>query len=157
KNACSSIIVEVHVTQEQTHMKVSTPAVIALVTDFLDFSKVKYDEVSIYFVDTPAICELHKQYFNDSSVTDCISFPMDDVNEIGYRVMGDVFVCPETASNYIASYAGDVYHEITLYVIHGLLHLLGFDDIDDEDAKEMRQAEKEYLAHVAAKKLWLHS
>ncbi len=138
-------------------MAICTSSVTALVKDFLIYSQMQYDEVSVYFVDTSAICELHKQYFNDPSVTDCISFPMDDVNEVGYRVMGDVFVCPETATSYVAEHGGDVYHEVTLYVIHGLLHLIGYDDIDDEDRQVMRQGETDYLAHVTAKELWLHA
>lgn len=116
---------------------------------------VKYDEVSIHFIDTPAICALHQQFFNDPTTTDCISFPMDDADATGYRVMGDVFVCPATAKDYVEVHGGDIYKETSLYVIHGLLHLLGYDDIDDDDRQEMRDAEKRYLEYIDKKKLWL--
>ena len=50
------------------------------------------DEVNIYFVDTQAISQLHKDFFNDPSPTDCIYFPIDDtIGLIPYRLLGEVF------------------------------------------------------------------
>ena len=94
---------DVHVSQEQDLIPIATDSVVALVTEFLKFSNLNFDEVSIYFVDTPTICEMHKQFFDDPTTTDCISFPMDSAEDEGYRVMGDVFVCPETAHSYVAT------------------------------------------------------
>lgn len=81
---------------------------------------------------------------------------MDDADEEGYRLLGDVFVCPETALEYVKTTQENVYHEITLYTIHGLLHLLGYDDKEDDERAEMRAEEARYLEHVAAKGLWIH-
>lgn len=145
----------VHVFQDQYHLPISTSSVIALVQDFIKYSKVSFDEVSIYFVETSEISQLHAQFFNDPTTTDCISFPMDDAEDEGYRVMGDVFVCPETATSYVKIHGGDSYQETTLYVVHGLLHLLGYDDIEDEDRQKMRDAESTYLARVEKKHLWI--
>lgn len=128
-----------------------------LVVDFTSFYGVSFDEATIHFVDTQTICELHAEFFDDSTTTDCISFPMDDSDEEGYRVMGDVFVCPETARDYVLIHGGDVYKEITLYTIHGLLHLLGYDDLEEEDQVLMRCEEVRYLEHVKAKELWIRN
>lgn len=103
------------------------------------------DEVSIFFVSTLAISKLHKQFFDDPSPTDCISFPIDTFESLGYRVLGDVFVCPETAVKYVQEHGGNIEREMILYIIHGLLHLMGYDDIDVEDRKAMRRAEKRHL------------
>lgn len=149
--------IEVNVSQEQDFLPISTDSVVALVNDFIQFSGVKYDEVAIHFVDTPTISRLHSEFFDDPTSTDCISFPIDPPDGKGYLVMGDVFVCPETAHSYVASHDGNVYKEITLYVTHGLLHLLGYDDIEEEDIVKMRAAEANYLAHVSEKHLWIHS
>lgn len=148
---------DVQVIQDQEHLPIDSSSVVALVKDFLTFHEVDFDEVSIHFVDTAVISHLHAQFFDDPSPTDCISFPMDDSNEEGYRMMGDVFICPETASAYVASNGGDAYHEVTLYLVHGLLHLLGFDDIDEEDRLLMRSEEKRYLSHVSKKNMWLYT
>lgn len=146
---------DVQVIQEQSLLKLDPQSVKALVKDFNKFHRVKFDEVSIHFVDTPTICQLHEEFFDDPTTTDCISFPMDDQNTEGYRVMGDVFVCPETAITYVTAFGGDPYQETTLYVIHGLLHLIGYDDIEDSDRQEMRSKESNYLSHVEKKLLWL--
>lgn len=146
---------EIHVIQDQIFLPISEKSVVALVNEFTLFWNVRYDEVSISFVDTPTISQMHEDFFDDPTTTDCISFPMDPPGGPGYLVMGDVFICPETAHSYVASHGGNVYKEITLYVVHGLLHLLGYDDIEDEDIEKMRSAEARYLAHVTEKNLWL--
>lgn len=150
-------IVNIQVFIETPSYPIDISSVEKLLLDFVAFHRVVFDEASIHFVDTPTICSLHEQFFDDPSTTDCISFPMDDAEEEGYRVLGDVFVCPETADNYVKENGGDVYHEITLYVVHGLLHLLGYDDIEEEDQALMRAEEAEYLKQVAAKGLWLRA
>ena len=145
----------IQVIQDQQDLQINSTSVEKLIVDFLEFHHLKYDEVAIHFVDTPTICDLHADFFDDTSTTDCISFPMDDQDEDGYRVLGEVFVCPETAIHYIENNGGDVYHELTLYTVHGLLHLIGYDDIEDEDRALMRKEEARYLEHVSVHRLWI--
>ncbi len=150
---------EVAVVQKQKDLPISSKSVKALVLGFLKCADISYDEVTIHFIDDKAMCKLHEEYFDDPTPTDCISFPMDEMDEDGYRVMGDVFVCPATAISYVKKKEGhskaDFYKETTLYVIHGLLHLIGYDDIDEEDRKEMKLAEKRYLDYAAKHNLLL--
>lgn len=114
------------------------------------------DEVSIYFVNTEEISRLHQEYFDDPSPTDCISFPMDEEEDgLSYRVLGDIFICPETAIEYAKSHQLDPYVETTLYIVHGLLHLMGYDDIEEEDITLMRQAEQRHMAKLKKLKLIL--
>ena len=82
------------------------------------------------------MCKLHRDYFNDSSPTDCISFPIDNPVPENYSLMGDVFVCPETALIYSEKHKVNPYQEITLYIVHGLLHLMGYDDIELADQEK---------------------
>ncbi len=111
----------------------------------------RYDEVTIHFVSVDEICKLHEEYFDDPSPTDCISFPIDlededdEEDEDDYKVMGDVFVCPQVAIEYAIANNGNPYWETTLYVVHGLLHLMGYDDIDELDEKKMRAAESRHM------------
>lgn len=149
----------VQVIQNQIFISINTTSVEKLVIDFIAFHGLKFDEAAIHYVDTPTICDLHREFFDDPTTTDCISFPMDDDEDVdvGYKVLGEVFVCPETAVNYVKINGGDVYREITLYTVHGLLHLLGYDDIEEEDRLQMRAEEARYLAHVESKGLWLKS
>lgn len=148
---------DILVIQNQNDLKISSFSVKKVVLEFLFVANVHFDEVSIHFVDNETMCDLHAEYFDDPSPTDCISFPMDDLEEIGYRVMGDLFVCPKTAIDYVMSAGGDVYQELTLYVIHGLLHLIGFDDVEEGDRLEMRKAETTHLEHLRLNGIWIHS
>lgn len=143
------------VIQNQRILKISEASVKNVVKEFLTISNVHYGEVTIHFVDNETMCDLHNDYFNDPSPTDCISFPMDDSEMLGYRVMGDVFVSPQAAIDYVQKFGGNVYQEVTLYVIHGLLHLIGHDDIEDDENQVMREAEALHIEHLTKKNIWI--
>lgn len=106
------------------------------------------DEVNIFFVNTPSICKLHEQFFQDPSPTDCISFPLDEEEDIPYRILGEVFVCPETAIKYAEARKKNPYEETTLYIIHGLLHLMGYDDLNTIERKKMIRTQTRYLTKL---------
>lgn len=144
---------KVDVFNKQKNLQVSVPAVKKIVEAVITLEKQWCDEVSISFVTTKKICELHQEYFNDPNTTDCISFPMDDESS-EYRVLGEVFICPQTAIDYTHLHGGNAYEECTLYIIHGLLHLMGYDDLEPRLKAIMRRAEKKHMTNL--KKLNLH-
>src|ERR1700722_17053191 len=86
--------------------------------------KVSTDEVSFYFVSKRKICQLHKEFFNDPTSTDCITFPLDspDEEKSAYHVLGEAFICPLTALTYAKLHKIDPYEELYRYVIHCILH-----------------------------------
>lgn len=118
----------------------------------LDHLNIETDEISIHFVSTKKICELHDQFFNDPSSTDCITLPIDppDQKSDSYHILGEVFVCPRTAIEYAKKKNLDPYLETTLYMIHGVLHLIGYDDMTPQDKRKMRRKEKECLSAVSS-------
>ena len=73
---------------------------------------------------------------------------MQTSTEIGYnsKIEGDVIVSAETAIQLAARYDWPPADELLLYVIHGTLHLVGYDDLDDASRAEMRSRERHYLA-----------
>ncbi|HXF29261.1 MAG TPA: rRNA maturation RNase YbeY [Chlamydiales bacterium] len=117
--------------------------------------KALFDEVSITFITDPVMRTMHKQYFNDPSPTDVISFPLDSPDAPGYKVLGELFICPQTAILYAKENGKKRYEELTLYIVHGLLHLLGYDDIDPKERKIMRQKERAHIKALKDKKLLL--
>lgn len=119
--------------------------------------KRKTDEVDCYFVTQEEIARLHDEFMGDSSPTDCISFPLDGESEGGYHILGEVFVCPKTALNYVQGKVSDAYRETTLYLVHGILHCLGYDDIEESDRQKMREAENRLLSHLQEKQLLLNA
>lgn len=146
----------IQVSNKQKTVKISKVKVKKIVEAVIAFENQKCDEVAIHFVSINEICELHQQFFNDPSPTDCISLPLDDENEIHYRVLGEVFVCPDVAVEYATKKNSDPHLEITLYIVHGLLHLMGYDDIQTKERALMRAAEKRHLANLEMLKINLN-
>lgn len=139
----------------QKRFSIDEKAVAKLVTNVISAEARTCHEVAVHFVGTRRICSLHAQYFDDPSVTDCISFPIDNEEQGPYSVLGEVFVCPETAFNYVKRHGGELYEEISLYIVHGLLHLLGYDDIAEADQLIMRQREHFHMENLKAHTLLL--
>ncbi len=123
---------KVTVFNRQKDLKISSAAVKKLVRALIEKMDVACEEIIVHFVSQKKICALHAQFFNDPSPTDCITFPMDK------KLLGEIFVCPKAAIDY----GTEPYLETTLYIVHGLLHLLGYDDIDPKDRQKMRKKEK---------------
>lgn len=142
---------KVNVHNKQKDLVLKSPLIKKIVSAVIKHEGHTCDEVAIYFVDTKTICKLHEDFFDDPTATDCISFPLDDEDDdmpINYKILGEVFVCPETAINYVAKNGADPFHETILYVVHGLLHLMGYDDIDSKDRSLMRKAEKKHMTYL---------
>lgn len=99
------------------------------------------DELILHLVDKKVIAQLHADFFNDPTPTDCISFPMDEDRSSGYQLLGEIFVCPEVAIEYAQENQKNPYEELALYIVHGILHLLGYDDIEEADRLVMREKE----------------
>jgi probable rRNA maturation factor len=98
------------------------------------------EELSLFFISDTAMRKMHLEFFDDPSPTDCISFPIEAE---GY--LGDVFICPKTAIEYAAAHKKGIFSEVLLYAVHGVLHLLGYDDITPVERKRMRQKERRYI------------
>jgi probable rRNA maturation factor len=148
----------VNVFDQQSDLKISIGQVQQLVQHVILAEGYSCDEVNIYFVDTSTICQLHKRFFHDSSPTDCLSFPMDEEEDeqFPYRILGEVFVCPATALVYASKHQLNPNEEATLYIVHGLLHLMGYDDFLDNEASLMRQAEARHMEELKKLNLQLH-
>lgn len=108
-------------------------------------------EISIAFVDDPTIRDLNKQYLNHDYETDVISFVLEESET---ALTGQLLVSTDTAQRMGQQIDVPMEHEVLLYVIHGMLHLVGFDDTDPESAEKMRSAEADYLGRFGIKHHW---
>lgn len=97
---------------------------------------------SISIVDDPTIHRLNREHLDHDWPTDVISFVFD--NE-GGEVDGEIIASIDTAARLAQQAAWPAKDELLLYIIHGLLHLAGLDDIAAEDRQKMRQAERDCL------------
>jgi probable rRNA maturation factor len=100
-------------------------------------------EISLAFVDNPTIHQLNQRYLQHDEPTDVLSFPLSEPN--ARRLSGELVIGAEVAKAQAESRGHAVEAELALYVIHGLLHLCGYDDKTPDGATEMRRKEREYL------------
>jgi probable rRNA maturation factor len=98
-------------------------------------------ELSVSFVTEREIADLNSRYAGEDAPTDVLSFPMGDVDEDGVRILGDVVVAPAVGAR---NNADDPGAELRLLVVHGILHLLGHDHLEDADRAEMWARQERY-------------
>jgi probable rRNA maturation factor len=101
-------------------------------------------EISVAFVDNATIHQLNKRYLNHDEPTDVLSFPLSE----GKRLHGELVIGAEIAKLQAETRGHAVDAELALYVIHGLLHLCGYDDKDEGAAAEMRERERHCLREL---------
>ncbi len=97
---------------------------------------------SISIVDDPTIHRLNREHLQHDWPTDVISFVFDSENQ---NVDGEIIASIDTAARLAQQAAWPVADELLLYIIHGLLHLAGLDDVDAHGRQQMREAEKACL------------
>lgn len=86
------------------------------------------------------IIELNKRYFSRDSLTDVISFSLNEK-----KLLGEVYVCLSEAERLSRQLSRPLEAELALYIIHGILHLAGYDDRTDRDFNKMHRREDELL------------
>lgn len=95
-------------------------------------------ELSLVFLTDAALAQLHADFLDDPTTTDVITFEGD--TSLG--VAGEICVSADTAAAFAKKHHGDFSTELTLYVVHGWLHLAGYDDLQPAKKRVMRRAEK---------------
>ena len=106
-------------------------------------------ELSVSFVDPGRIGQLNAEFRGVDRPTDVLSFPCDDPDEVpeGETVfLGDIVVAPEVVLPQSREFGNTYESELSLLLTHGVLHLLGYDHIEDDEAEEMEARERAILA-----------
>jgi probable rRNA maturation factor len=112
-------------------------------------------ELSVVIVDDPAIAELNAQYLGRTGPTNVIAFPMreGDFAEISPHLLGDVVISADTARREAESAGISADDRLIELLVHGILHLFGYDhETDADDADEMERRAEEVLAAVRAER-----
>jgi probable rRNA maturation factor len=99
-------------------------------------------EVSVSIVRDDEIHQLNRSYLSHDYPTDVLSFVLD---RDGAELNGEIVVSSDTALARCREFGWSAHDELTLYVIHGALHLVGYDDKTAEDCRLMRERERHYL------------
>ncbi|MFP6767801.1 MAG: rRNA maturation RNase YbeY [Planctomycetaceae bacterium] len=129
-----------------------------VVLEVLRDERVGRAEISVAVVDDEEMARLHLEFLQVEGPTDVLSFPLDGDSlrgwdgPIGERrgegrsVCGEVVISVDMADRVAREVGCAAADELTLYLVHGVLHLCGYDDLDDADREQMRRRESELLA-----------
>ena len=114
----------------------------AVMKSVLQGEKKEYDSVSVLFVSDNEIRKMNKDYLGHDYSTDVISFPLNDEQE---KLEGEIYVSYETTKINSLNYSVSHSSELLRVVIHGILHLVGYDDSTDSQKEEIKMKEEYYL------------
>jgi len=110
-------------------------------------------DLGITLVDEDEITKLHIEWMNLPGPTDVLSFPMDELKPFsasdGPGIIGDIVICPQFAAKQAVNHS--TADEISLLTVQGVLHLLGFDHVDEEEHKVMFGIQDKTLEEWKAK------
>ena len=106
----------------------------------LEHEKVDNAIFSVVFMEDEEIHEMNKEYRGVDRITDVISFAFEDNNDFVYndiRMLGDIFICIPQMKRQAEEFGHSEKRELAFLAVHGILHLLGYDHMNEEDEKVM--------------------
>jgi probable rRNA maturation factor len=143
----------VAVVDEQSAVEVDVDHLAGLARAVLVDHGIAGGELSLTFVDEDTITDLNRRYLEGEGPTDVLAFPLDaplevadaDADDVVPVLWGDVVVCPAVAERQAAARSSATGDELALLVVHGVLHVLGLDHAEPEEAAAMQAAEQRLL------------
>lgn len=141
------------ITDQQTFLAVDHDRLRTAIARVLTAERIDSAEISLALVDDSEIHRVNREFLGHDYPTDVISFLLNDEVDSSDEsscaelpLEGELIVSTETALREAAAHGWSPADEVLLYVVHGLLHLCGYDDLTDEARPVMRAREREVLA-----------
>ncbi len=147
---------EIQVQNRQRKYSIDTGSLRNWLATLLSHLKLEEVEVSLVLVSNPKIKQLNHTYRKENYPTDVLAFPLWE-GEIVFTpgppiLLGDIVISVEKAARQAQEHRHSLETEMAVLVVHGLLHLLGYDHINDAEASQMQRKERELLTVIAASK-----
>jgi len=133
------------VLDEQDELVVDLEKVRTVCERILAEGAIRNGKINVVLVDSDTIRRYNRDFLQHDYPTDAISFPLEDRRNEGY-LEGEVLVCTEIAKDRATEFGWTAEEELLLYIVHGMLHLIGFDDVTPEQQAVMQEKERNYLA-----------
>jgi probable rRNA maturation factor len=146
---------EVLINNRQDSLKIDLEFIKEIALEIMKFEgSSEKAELSLVFCDDDFIQKLNKDYRNKNEPTDVLSFPINEESyESEIRVLGDIVISTEMAKRQADTMKHTPLLEVVFLLIHGILHLHGYEHSDKENRKQMRDREKSIFRHLCDKKL----
>jgi probable rRNA maturation factor len=153
---------QVSIANRQKAVRIDRRGITSLARLTLEMELVVEAEISVAFVDDAEIHEINRKFLNHDFPTDVISFLLDESPEAatanspgtvrrgaGRMIDGEIVISTDTAASNAARLGTTTEHELKLYLVHGLLHLCGYDDLTPREKRLMRRREAEVLSSAS--------
>jgi probable rRNA maturation factor len=137
-------MIRVEIADEQSLLTIDEPRLREAVVRVLEDAQVRHAVISLAIVDDAAMRPLNAQFLGHDYATDVLSFVLEQTAD---RLEGEIVVSAETAQSSAVRFGWRPQDELLLYVIHGALHLVGYDDLKPDLQAEMRRQERRHLEH----------
>jgi probable rRNA maturation factor len=135
-------LITIQIANRQKKLTIDRPRMRRAVRAILDDAGVSDAQLSVAVVDDATIAALHGEFLNDPAATDVLSFVLEQSPR---HLEGEVVVSADTAAASAPKFHCTAEQELLRYVIHGTLHLVGYDDATPSLRNRMRAKEQDYL------------
>jgi len=136
---------QIEITNEQQTLPINEARLRQAVQTVIAESRFPVASIDVAVVDDEAIHKLNRDYLQHDYPTDVLSFPLSSADK---PIEGQVVVSADTATAQAEEYGWSADRELLLYVVHGVLHLIGYRDKTTEDEAQMRAAERRVLSRL---------
>jgi len=138
-------LITIHIANRQKSVLVDRNRIRQAIRNILADAGIQNAQISVAVVDDSTIAVLHEEFLNDPAPTDVLSFVLEQSPQY---LEGEVVVSADTATSSAPKFDCTAKEELLLYVIHGTLHLVGYNDTTPKQRKQMREKEREYLTRA---------
>jgi probable rRNA maturation factor len=143
----------------ESGLEADSPGLVRLATFALDQLRIHPQaELSVLLVDEDTMSSYHEKYMGEPGPTDVLSFPMDELRPPGDEdeppvgLLGDIVLCPAVTDRQAREHGRSTAAEAEYLLVHGILHLLGYDHADDAERTEMFGLKDKIIAAWAAER-----
>ena len=143
----------------ESGLEADSPGLVRLATFALDQLRIHPQaELSVLLVDEDTMSSYHEKYMGEPGPTDVLSFPMDELRPPGDEdeppvgLLGDIVLCPAVTDRQAREHGRSSTAEAEYLLVHGILHLLGYDHADDAERTEMFGLKDKIIAAWAAER-----
>lgn len=139
------MMIDIAITNRQNNLSINADLLANACRKILSGDGHAAAAISLAVVDDTEMHDLNRAHLDHDYPTDVLSFPLSDP---GAPLVGEVIISADTAIKNANEYGNLANEELLLYLVHGVLHLVGLGDKSPADAKKMRQAEAYWLAEL---------
>jgi len=143
---------DIQIADEQNALAIEVERLVEVARYVLASQGVTAGTISIVLVDDPMMHRLNRRHLDHDYPTDVLSFLLEerrgdrsDIDRESWEIEGEIIISSDTAIRQATEYRWQPGDELLLYLVHGLLHLCGFDDHSEEDRAKMRLREAAIL------------